>query len=158
MTPSPAATSASIEDNRGVSHRTRAAREQFPILSQMMVGRSGSRRRRAAKFSSFVRMTAPDPEKPDVNTIEIDAIAVLDSSLYLCEAKSSGGLSGREEAKLISAARRVRPNILLLITMDEDPRKMTADGTALQSKLGNDVRVEVMGFSPGTLRRDPVLP
>ena len=30
MTLSPAATSASIEDNRGVSHRTRAAREQFP--------------------------------------------------------------------------------------------------------------------------------
>ena len=30
--------SASIEDNRGISHRARAPREQFPILSQMMVG------------------------------------------------------------------------------------------------------------------------
>jgi hypothetical protein len=31
MTPSPAVTSASTEGNSGVSHRTRAAREQFPI-------------------------------------------------------------------------------------------------------------------------------
>jgi|GEM_PF-5811771 len=30
MTPSPAATSASIDANRGVSHRTGAAGEQFP--------------------------------------------------------------------------------------------------------------------------------
>jgi hypothetical protein len=36
-----AAAKASIEDNNGASQRTRAAREQFPILSQMMVGPSG---------------------------------------------------------------------------------------------------------------------
>jgi hypothetical protein len=42
--------------------------------------------------------------------------------------------------------------------MDEDPKKMTADRVTLQAQLGNDVRVEVMGFSPGALRRDPILP
>ncbi len=41
MTLSPAPAKASIEDNNGASQRTRAAREQFPILSQMMVGPSG---------------------------------------------------------------------------------------------------------------------
>jgi len=41
MTLSPAAANASIEDNNGASHRTRAAREQFPILSQMIVGPCG---------------------------------------------------------------------------------------------------------------------
>jgi hypothetical protein len=41
MTLSPLATSASIEGSRGVSHRTSAAREQFPTLTQMMVGPIG---------------------------------------------------------------------------------------------------------------------
>ena len=69
MTLSPAATSASIDANRGVSRRTRAAREQFPTRSQMIVGRFGSYRRRAAKSSSFDRRTArrhhdPAPWRP----------------------------------------------------------------------------------------------
>src|SRR5271166_2407183 len=59
MTLSPASTSASIEANSGVSHRTSALREQFPTLSQMMVGPCGSRGRRAAKSSSFVRTAVP---------------------------------------------------------------------------------------------------
>ena len=61
MTRSPAATSTSIDANSGFSHPARAAREQFPTLSQMMVGPCGSRRRRAAKSSSLVRMAVPSP-------------------------------------------------------------------------------------------------
>ena len=53
MTLSPASTSASIEANSGVSHRTNAAREELPTLSQMMVGPCGSRGRRAARCSCF---------------------------------------------------------------------------------------------------------
>jgi len=58
MTPSPAATSASIEANSGVSHRTSAAREELPTLSQLMIGPCGSRRRRAARVlvPSVVRL------------------------------------------------------------------------------------------------------
>jgi hypothetical protein len=67
-------------------------------------------------------------------------------------------LSASDKAKLVTAAHRIRPNVLLLVTMDEDPKKMTADRVALQAELGNDVRVEVMGFTPGALRRDPILP
>jgi hypothetical protein len=109
-------------------------------------------------FTPSMKLWEDYPEQPNAKPIEIDAIAVLDGLLYLCEAKNSGGLSASDKAKLVSAAHRIRPNVLLLVTMDEDPKKMTADRVALQAELGNDVRVEVMGFTPGALRRDPILP
>jgi hypothetical protein len=98
------------------------------------------------------------PEKPDARPIEVDALAVVDGALYLCEAKNSGGLSPNDKTKLIKAVERIRPNVLLLVSMDDDTKKMVLDGKNLQTQVDADVHVEVMGFMPEKLRRDPILP
>jgi hypothetical protein len=116
------------------------------------------RARNSFYFVPSMKLWEDYPEQPNARSVEVDALAVVDATLYLCEAKNSGGLSAREEAKLISAAQRVRPDVLFLVTMDEDTKRMTADRIALQTKLGSDVHVEVMGFVPEALRRDPILP
>ena len=98
-------------------------------------------------------------EKPGVKPpIEVDALAVVDGALYLCEAKNSGGLIPNEKAKLITAVERIRPNVLMLVCMDDDKTKMVLDGNELQTQIGPDVHVEVLGFTPEKLRRDPILP
>jgi hypothetical protein len=56
---------------------------------------------------------------------EIDALAVVDNELYLCEAKNSDGLSTQDKAKLVAAIERVRPDVLLLVCMDTDAKRMT---------------------------------
>jgi len=86
------------------------------------------------------------PEKPGVKPpLEVDALAVVDGALYLCEAKNSGGLSPSEKAKLITTVERIRPNVLLLVCMDDDTKKMVSARNYLQTQVGADVHVEVMG-------------
>ena len=98
------------------------------------------------------------PERPGAVKIEVDALAVVDGMLYVCEAKNSGGLSTNDKAKLISATERIRPNSLLLVSMDTDTTRLAADATELRGSIAGDISVEVMGFQPGQLRRDPILP
>ncbi len=98
------------------------------------------------------------PEKPGARRIEIDALAVVDATLYLCEAKNSGGLNTNDKTKLVSAVNRIRPNVLLLICMDTDSRRLAADADELRDQMPGDLTIEVIGFAPERLRRDPILP
>jgi len=98
------------------------------------------------------------PERPGAGKIEVDALAVVDGMLYLCEAKNSGGLSTDDKEKLVSATEKVRPNTLLLICMDADTTRLAVDAAELRERVARDISVEVIGFEPGQLRRDPVLP
>ena len=98
------------------------------------------------------------PERAGAGKIEVDALAVVDGMLYLCEAKNSGGLSTDDKEKLVSATEKVRPNTLLLICMDVDTTRLAVDAAELRERVARDISVEVIGFEPGQLRRDPVLP
>jgi hypothetical protein len=98
------------------------------------------------------------PDRPAAGKIEIDALAVVDGVLYLCEAKNSGGLSTNDKAKLTAAAERIRPNTFLLVCMDVDTTRLSVDAGELRRRIARDISVEVMGFEPGQLRRAPVLP
>ena len=55
------------------------------------------------------------------------------------------GLSPNEKAKLITTVERIRPNVLLLVCMDDDTKKMVSARNYLQTQVGADVHVEVMG-------------
>jgi hypothetical protein len=98
------------------------------------------------------------PEVPEASKIEVDALAVVNGVLYLCEAKNSGGLSTNDKAKLTAATERVRPNTLLLVCMDANTARLEVDAAEFRERIARDISVEVMGFEPGQLRRDPILP
>jgi hypothetical protein len=42
--------------------------------------------------------------------------------------------------------------------MDVDTTRLAVDAAELRERVARDISVEVIGFEPGQLRRDPVLP
>ena len=67
-------------------------------------------------------------------------------------------MSTDDKEKLVSAAEKVRPNTLLLICMDEDTTRLAVDADELRERVAPDISVEIIGFEPGQLRRDSILP
>jgi hypothetical protein len=92
---------------------------------------------------------------PDV---EIDALAVVDGRLYLCEAKSSAGLDGKQVDQLCSAAAHIRPDVLMIACMDDLTSNMKAAQAELQTRLGTGIAIELMEFRAGELEKHSVLP
>jgi ABC transporter substrate binding protein len=97
--------------------------------------------------------------REDGPNVEFDALAVVDGRLYLCEAKSSSGLDNNQIDQLFSAATRIRPDILLIACMDEvSPSLRTSAGALHQSRLGAEIKVELLEFDAGALEKKPILP
>ncbi len=90
--------------------------------------------------------------------VEVDAIVVLDGKVYLIEAKTSGGLDDSEVAKLVLAAERVRPDVLLLACMDNGGAALERATEKLKAVLPAGVAVEVTTFNKVGLDRFPFLP
>ena len=88
----------------------------------------------------------------------MDALAVVDGRLYLCEAKSSSGLDNRQIEQLFSAATRIRPDVLLIACMDEMTPSLRTSAVALQSRLGAEIKVELLEFDADALEKKPILP
>jgi hypothetical protein len=96
--------------------------------------------------------------REDGPDIEVDALAVVDGRLYLCEAKSSSGLDNQQIEQLLSAATRIRPDVLLIACMDEVTPNLRTSAEALQSRLGAEIKVELLGFQADALERNSILP
>jgi hypothetical protein len=96
--------------------------------------------------------------REDGPDIEVDALAVVDGRLYLCEAKSSSGLDNKQIEQLVSAATRIRPDTLLITCMDEMTAALRSSAEALQKRLGAEIRVEVMELQADSLKRNSILP
>jgi hypothetical protein len=83
---------------------------------------------------------------------------VVDGRLYLCEAKSSAGLDKFQIDQLFDAASRIRPDVLLISCMDKLTPSLKAAGAELQSRLGSDIRVDLMEISPDAFGKTSFLP
>ncbi len=109
-------------------------------------------------FAPSMKLWQDYPEVPDVRPIEIDALMVVDGRLYLCEAKSSAALDDNEIEKLISAATRIRPDVVLIACMEENGAGLNRAMQALRQRLPKGIEVEVLVFRHGALEDDPILP
>jgi len=76
---------------------------------------------------------------------------VVDGALYLCEAKTSSGLSAQQVEQLISAARRIRPDVILISCTDKISSGMKIAVDQIQAAVGDDMKVELLELKPGTL-------
>ncbi|MEH2494482.1 hypothetical protein V1294_000961 [Bradyrhizobium sp. AZCC 1678] len=83
--------------------------------------------------------------------VEVDALAVVDGALYLCEAKTSAGLSAQQIAQLISAAERIRPDVILISCTDKISSGMKAAASQIQTTVGDEIKVELLELTPEML-------
>lgn len=99
------------------------------------------------------------PEKTrGTQDVEVDAIAVVDGRVHLIEAKSASGLDGAQINKLVLAAERIRPNVVVVGCMDEGTVSLERAVAVLGESLPEGIDVEVMTFNSGQLDRSPLLP
>jgi hypothetical protein len=96
--------------------------------------------------------------REDGPDLEIDALAVVDGQLYLCEAKSSSGLDNQQIEQLFSAATHVRPDVLLIACRDEVTPGLKASAETLRSRLGAKIKVELLEFHANALEKNSILP
>jgi hypothetical protein len=96
--------------------------------------------------------------REDGPNIEIDALAVVDGQLYLCEAKSSSGLDNWQVEQLCSAVTRIHPDVLLIACMDEATQALRRTVEAMQERLGSETKVDLIEFKPESLEIDSMLP
>jgi hypothetical protein len=89
-----------------------------------------------------------DPESEDARSVEVDAFAVVDGKVYVCEAKSSPGLTDRQATQLVAVAQKIRPDALLIACMDQMTSRMRTAAERIRGTLGEDVRVELLDFKP----------
>jgi hypothetical protein len=117
------------------------------------------RARRSFYFAPSMCLSEVYPEtRDDGPTAEVDAVAVVDGKLYLCEAKSSSDLSPAQIQKLIAAAARIRPNVLLISCMDKPTTTLRQSVNTLQNQLASDVMVELLEFQPDNFSEGSILP
>jgi len=116
------------------------------------------RARSSFYFAPSMKLWEDYPEMPDVTTIEIDALMVVDGWLYLCEAKSSAALDEDEIEKLVSAATHIRPDVLLIACMEENTTGLNRAMQTLKQRLPKGIETEVLAFQGSALEDDPILP
>ncbi|OYX98116.1 MAG: hypothetical protein B7Y80_17240 [Hyphomicrobium sp. 32-62-53] len=90
--------------------------------------------------------------------VEVDAIAIVDGRVHLIEAKSASGLDSAEIKKLVIAAGRIRPDVLVIACMDAPTDALHRAAGALRESLPEGIVVEVMTFKSEHLDRSPLLP
>jgi hypothetical protein len=92
----------------------------------------------------WVRPPQSADDKPDV---EIDALAVVDGQVFMCEAKTSSGLDRTEVDQLALAARYIRPDVVLLAFADDDVEKAVGSAKAMSAKLPDSIAVRTVNRS-----------
>jgi hypothetical protein len=115
------------------------------------------RSRRSFYFAPSMRLWVkyPDSDRDESDT-EVDAIVVVDGRVHQLEAKSTARLNEEGRRKLILAAERIRPDVVVLGCMDSSP---SLDRTAgqIRAVLPGGVALEVISFDPSELERVPYL-
>jgi hypothetical protein len=115
------------------------------------------RARRSFYFAPSLSLWVEEyPEDGQVGSdVEIDALAVVDGNLYLCEAKTSAALTAREIEQLVLAAERIRPDILLVACMEPATEGLRTSIASLQRRVDEGVKVELLDFRAEMLERAP---
>jgi hypothetical protein len=98
------------------------------------------------------------PETRDTGpTVELDAIVVVDGEIYLCEAKTSPGLNPAQVEQLVSAATRIRPDVLVVSCMDPPTSALETAVSGLRNRLPG-IRVEIWQLQLDELESSSMLP
>ncbi|WP_316197732.1 hypothetical protein [Bradyrhizobium sp. SZCCHNS2002] len=116
------------------------------------------RARSSFYFAPSIKLWESYPENQDGPTVEVDALAVVDGDVYLCEAKSSPGLDKFQREQLVAAAQRIRPNVLLIACMEPSTSNLKGVVADLKSQLGPDIHVELIEFNRDALGDATMLP
>lgn len=114
------------------------------------------RARESFYFAPSMSLWDEYPETVPEPTAEIDALAVVDGTLYLCEVKAGSRLSSSEMDQLATVCARVRPDVLLLASMDGADLEPRIDG--LGKRLSGVTEIEVIRFDPKQLHDGSMLP
>ena len=89
--------------------------------------------------------------------LEIDLLAVVDGTTYLCEAKSSSG--GIDVDKFVEIAKRIRPDVAMLAVME--PRSPALNATferITQALIGASIKSELLVLHCDDIDDSPHLP
>lgn len=110
-------------------------------------------------FVASLRLWLSYPDNPAVeNDVEVDAVVAVDGAVYLVEAKSSASLGDGEIKKLLLAAERIRPDVLLIACMAEESPALNRAVERLRSALTSEIKIEVLAFRTEGLDHGPFLP
>ena len=86
---------------------------------------------------------------------EVDAVVVVDGTVCLIEAKSAGGLDEEEVAKLVLAAERIRPDVLVIACMEGSSGSLGRTVERIKAALPTGIAIEAMIFKLEDLERTP---
>jgi hypothetical protein len=116
------------------------------------------RARSSFYFAPSMSLWDDYPENAGAHPIaEIDALAVVDGMLYLCEAKASSRLSAEQLQQLEAICSRVRPDVLLIACMDEYA-EVEQRVRRLREAIQPATRIEIIRFEPYALQDGGMLP
>lgn len=120
--------------------------------------RLSERARSSFYFAPSLSLWDEYPEKGDARPIaEIDALAVVDGTLYLCEAKAGSRFGADQLQQLATICSRVRPDVLLVACMDENA-EIEQRVQNLAESIQATTRVEIIRFDPAALEEGSMLP
>jgi predicted RecB family endonuclease len=94
----------------------------------------------------------------DKQDAEIDAVAVVDGIVYAVEAKSSSRIDDKEINQLVMVAERIRPDIMLVASMEAENSDWRHAMTQLQKELPACTMLNTRHFNETALDRLPWLP
>jgi hypothetical protein len=113
------------------------------------------RAKRSFYFAPSLSLWLNYPAGEGGSDFEIDALAVVDGKLCLCEGKSSARLDASEVEQLVLASERIRPDVILIACFDWATEAMRRAVEALSGRVGNGIEVELLEFRPEVLDRTP---
>jgi hypothetical protein len=67
-------------------------------------------------------------------------------------------LDNRQIEQLFSAAKRIRPDVLLIACMDEVTPSLRTSAEMLRRRLGAEIKVELLEFQGDALEKNSILP
>ena len=115
------------------------------------------RSRRSFYFAPSMRLWLKYPDsKGDESDAEVDAIVVVDGKVHQLEAKSAAGLNEEGRRKLILAADRIRPDVVVFGCM-EAGGSLDRVAAEIRAALPSGVALEVLKFDRNALERMPSL-
>jgi hypothetical protein len=93
--------------------------------------------------------------REDGEDAEIDALAVVDGKVHQLEAKSAARLDEKGQVKLILAAERIRPDVVVIATMERVSGSLQRVLERIRANLPKGVELQVLTFDPKDLERTP---
>lgn len=86
---------------------------------------------------------------------EVDAIAIVDGTVYLVEAKSAAGIDDDVRGQLVMTAEHIRPDVLVIASMEKSNAALERARRDSRAALPVEIEINLMTFDPEQLQRMP---